>query len=298
MRTNCGHNLCYLPSSDLTKRLIHTVASWQPVKHIVGVLFVGILLIASGMTQAQTPATAAWAFIETLSSDEAREALAAFNSSDRTEIRYTPGRRGGLSFKAMDADTLTAARRFLKQTLSAEGVRMIELIRQREAILGEMTGRPDYRDPELYYLAIFGDPGKDLWSYRFEGHHLSINMTYRADNLISGVPIMLASNPEKTDARGAPPELLQPLVNQARASISDRSAKQRVIESLTAHIPPPLRDTYRKALSDRQAFTNQKKTWRGFDLAGGDTLLEIETNQTNHIHITFRDGVWDFGGTK
>ena len=80
-------------------------------------------------------------------------------------IRFTPGRRDGLSLKAMDTETWLAATRFLQQTLSVKGFRMVELIHQREAILGEITDNPDYRDPKLYYLAIFGDPGSGLWAY-------------------------------------------------------------------------------------------------------------------------------------
>jgi len=278
------------------KGRLRTITVRQHLARAAGAVIFAILLMGAWAAEAETPAAAAKALIETLSKDEASKALAAFDSTDRKKIRFTPGRRGGLSLKAMDARSLAAATRFLGQTLSAEGVRMVELIRQREAILGGITGRPGYRDPELYYLAVFGDPGKGLWAYRFEGHHLSINMTYRDDKLISGVPVMLASNPEKTDSPGAPPELLGPLIADARASVADAAARQRIIEALTAHIPGPLRAAYRAGLSGRQALAKHKKTWRGFDLYGGDANVEIETNQTNHIHITFRDRIWDFGG--
>ena len=81
-------------------------------------------------------------------------------------VRFTPGRRGGLSLKAVDTDTwLAATRLLLQQTLIIEGFRMVEINRQREAILGEITDNPDYRDPKLYYLAIFGNPGSGLWAY-------------------------------------------------------------------------------------------------------------------------------------
>ena len=296
MRTRREMHFPYPSSIGSDKGRLRTITVGQHLARAAGAVIVAILLMGTGVAHAGSPAAAAKAFIETLSKDEAREALAAFDSTDRKKIRFTPGRRGGLSLKAMDARSLAAATRFLEQTLSAEGVRMVELIRQREAILGEITGRPGYRDPKLYYLAIFGDPGKGHWAYRFEGHHLSINMTYRDDKLISGMPVMLASNPEKTDNPGAPPELLGPLVADARASVADAAARQRVVEALTAHIPGPLRAAYRAGLSGRQALAKRKKTWRGFDLYGGEANVEIETNQTNHIHITFRDGLWDFGG--
>ena len=193
-------------------------------------------------------------------------------------IRFTPGRRDGLSLKAMDTETWLAATRFLQQTLSVEGFRMVELIHQREAILGEITDNPDYRDPKLYYLAIFGNPGSGLWAYSFEGPHLSINITYRDDRLILGVPVMLASNPEKTDRSGAPPELLGPLVADARAGVDNDVARTHVIDALTAHIPEPVRARYRVELSERRAFMDKNTPWSGFDLKSGDTSLEIETN--------------------
>jgi len=270
----------------------------RPRTTAIGAALVVILSVSAGAAWAESPAAAARAFIGTLSTDEAEAARAAFGSPDRQKIRFTPGTRGGLSLKAMDSGSAAAAIRLLETSLSAEGVRMVAHIRQREKILGEMTNNPGYRDPKLYYLALFGEPGKGLWSYRFEGHHLSINMTYRDDTLISAVPVILASNPEKTDSPGAPPELLTPLVRDARASAGDAAARQRVIDALTAHIPAPLRTDYRQALADRKVLGLQKKTWSGLDLQGGHASVEVETNQTNHIHITFRDRLRDFGGAK
>ena len=123
-------------------------------------------------------------------------------------------------------------------------------------------------------------------------------MTYRDDRLISGVPVILASDPEKTDRSGARPELLGPLVADARAGVDNDAARTRVIDALTAHISKPLRACYRAEFSEGRTFLNKSTTWSGFDLKSGDTSLEIENNQINHIHITFRDTVWDFGGAK
>ena len=133
---------------------------------VIDVLAVVILSLGATVARAESPTSLAKSFIETLSEDGSQAALARFSSSDRIAIRFTPGRRDGLSLKAMDTETWLAATRFLQQTLSVEGFRMVELIHQREAILGEITDNPDYRDPKLYYLAIFGDPGSGLWTYR------------------------------------------------------------------------------------------------------------------------------------
>ena len=97
------------------------------------------------------------------------------------------------------------------------------------------------------------------------------------------MPVTLGSNPEETDRSGAPLELLGPLVADARAAVDNGAAGTHVIDALTAHIPKPLRARYRAELSERRALMNKSTTWSGFDLKSGDTSLEIETNQTNHI---------------
>ncbi|MDH5381360.1 MAG: DUF3500 domain-containing protein [Cyclobacteriaceae bacterium] len=45
---------------------------------------------------------------------------------------------------------------------------------------------------------MFGDPaGKDLWGWRFEGHHISLNFTSEAGILVSSTPTFYGSNPGK-----------------------------------------------------------------------------------------------------
>ena len=61
-----------------------------------------------------------------------------------------------------------------------------------QAILGN--------DPERFSLAIFGDPTDRAWGWRFEGHHLSINMTI-VDEKVSITPLFLGAQPT-TVARG------------------------------------------------------------------------------------------------
>ena len=52
-----------------------------------------------------------------------------------------------------------------------------------EPILGELerqAGRGEWmrRDPDLYWFAIFGDPGDDRpWSWRMGGHHVAMQST-------------------------------------------------------------------------------------------------------------------------
>ena len=67
-----------------------------------------------------------------------------------------------------------------------------------EPILAEVEGprRRFPRDPDLYNLVIFGTPGSDTtWSWRFEGHHVSVNYTIVNGTLVAPTPVFFGSNP-------------------------------------------------------------------------------------------------------
>lgn len=252
-------------------------------------------LIAPGAASAD-PAAAAQRFVESLSADERADALKSFDDADRRRFRFTPGSRGGLPLQRMDAGTEAAAFALLDAALSAEGRSLVDQIIQREAILGRLTGRPDYRDPSLYYLALFGAPGDAAWAFRFEGHHLSINFTYARDALIAVTPLSLGSNPEATDAPGAPPVLLGPLVALAEAAPEGMAARRALGAALLALVPEPDRSATVEALLAAGAFETARGARAGFVLTGGGATLDVETARRNHIHLTLVNTATDFGG--
>jgi hypothetical protein len=65
-----------------------------------------------------------------------------------------------------------------------------------EQILHDLEQANPIRNPELYYVTIFGKPGDPrAWGWRFEGHHLSINFTIVKRKLFSATPSFFGSNP-------------------------------------------------------------------------------------------------------
>ena len=66
-----------------------------------------------------------------------------------------------------------------------------------EQILRELEkGRGPVRDPELYYLTIFGKPDdRGKWGWRVEGHHLSLNFTLEDGKIVAATPAFFGSNP-------------------------------------------------------------------------------------------------------
>jgi hypothetical protein len=47
-------------------------------------------------------------------------------------------------------------------------------------------GTGPIRDPELYFVSVFGAPDdQGEWGWRVEGHHLALNFTLRAGRVVS-----------------------------------------------------------------------------------------------------------------
>ena len=95
-------------------------------------------------------------------------------------------------------------------------------------------GAPIIRDPELYFLTVFGNPAATGgWGWRVEGHHVSLR--FAIDNgkmLVSSTPQFLGSNPREVPYGYGPHTGLRVLATQedtARALVLALDAKSRAI---------------------------------------------------------------------
>jgi hypothetical protein len=150
---------------------------------------------AAGGATAEAIAASARAFLDGLDRDARGRAQLAFQSGEREDWHYIPRRRAGLALGDMDDGELRAARALLRATLSQEGYRKLEGVLLLEGILGGLEGNPAFRDPARYHLALFGEPGPQVpWGFRFEGHHLSLNLT-AAGHAVATTPAFLGANP-------------------------------------------------------------------------------------------------------
>ena len=66
-------------------------------------------------------------------------------------------------------------------------------MRLLEGVLREQQG--SFRDPGRYFVSIFGTPGSFPWGWRFEGHHLSLNVTLPAAGHVSVTPFFAGAHP-------------------------------------------------------------------------------------------------------
>ena len=115
---------------------------------------------------------------------------------ERLNWAFTPVSRNGLPLKDMTLEQRSAAHALLQTTMSSQGYHKANAIIELERILGILEGRPGRRDPEDYYVTVFGDPGADgPWAWRFEGHHLSLNFSSLTNELTVTGPAFMGANP-------------------------------------------------------------------------------------------------------
>ena len=147
---------------------------------------------------------AAIRFLASLTEEQRAAAVQPFLADERFNWHYVPRAREGVTFKGMTEPQRQAALALMKTGLSAKGFQKAETIRSLEVLLQQLEqGRGPSRDPELYYLTIFGSPSdKGAWGWRYEGHHLSFHWTVKDGTAIATTPQFMGSNPAEVRADG------------------------------------------------------------------------------------------------
>ena len=166
-------------------------------------LLLAIGLLAPGLlARAHTPAVdmleAANALLSSLSAPQKKQATYALTDAERENWFFTPVPRQGLPLKQMDAKQKDLARALLRTGLSHVGQSRADAIMSLENVLRELENNtpPGRRDPELYFVTVFGSPAANQpWGWRFEGHHLSFNFTVVDGSHVIFAPAFIGSNP-------------------------------------------------------------------------------------------------------
>lgn len=159
------------------------------------------LLCAFDYTFSQRNSIAAGAsrFLSSLDEEQAAKARYPFEDEERFNWHFVPRQRNGLSFNEMTETQRNAALDLLKASLSEQGFQKARNIMALENVLREVENRSSddkYRDPLNYYITIFGEPGEEnIWGWRLEGHHISINFSSADGKIASSTPTFWGSNP-------------------------------------------------------------------------------------------------------
>jgi hypothetical protein len=137
-------------------------------------------------------------FLNTLNENQLSKTILSFDNTSRETWHFLPGtmyKRHGIALYDLDETQKTHAFNLLKHHLSSTGYLKTKKIIELERYLGELSGNKVFRDPEKYYFAFYGNPKKDsLWSWSFEGHHISLNFTV-SNEKISASPRFMGTNP-------------------------------------------------------------------------------------------------------
>lgn len=118
-------------------------------------------------------------FVESLYETSRRSALRfEFDAPERLDWSYWPRARSGLSLERMNADQRKLTHRLLSVILSSQGYLQAMHIALLEEFLAQVETAGFSRGAEHYAVTIFGTPDNEHpWGLRFEGHHLSLNLT-------------------------------------------------------------------------------------------------------------------------
>jgi Protein of unknown function (DUF3500) len=132
----------------------------------------------------------------------AQAALPFADDSKRRWLEYRPLPRPGACLALLALPARKAAHRLLATALSDRAFAQAMAIVALEEVLDRREQGALNRHIGDYWISVFGDPaGDDAWSWRFEGHHVSVSMTVRGD-AVSPTPVFFGANPGRVNYGG------------------------------------------------------------------------------------------------
>jgi hypothetical protein len=158
--------------------------------------------------------------------------------AERTHWFYTPTDHGGLTFHRQRPDQHRLVMRLLASGLSEAGYTTVATVLGLENVLDRVEGfsvnwsRERTRDPGLYYLRVFGEPGgTQPWGWRFGGHHVSLNYLVIDGRVVAATPSFLGADPATSPLLGgaslrplgAAEDLARELVRSLRPELAARA---------------------------------------------------------------------------
>ena len=282
-----------------------------------------------GAAQRPSMYQAATTFLESLTVEQRPVALFPFASPERQRWGFDPVERSprlGLPMHRMSESQRNLTHALLMLGLSDRGYRMATAIMGRETLRAV---------PLNYYVSVFGTPSPDgTWSWRVEGHDLSLNFTIVRGALVASTPTFFGGTlaPEEDAGR----TLLKTLdaAQRARAMIATDAPKEIMTTNKPVVLPLPavgvpvtamsdgqrellmqLIRTYTSAMAFEVAEARMARlrsggldriifSWAGgaqpgkpfyYRLLGPAFLVEYANPQGDHAHSVWRDFERDFG---
>jgi len=172
-----------------------------------GLILCAVVLLTAAYERLQSSSVmtnAAKAYLSSLTPEQKARGTFAFASDERLNwhfvppevFTYNPKERKGVALREMTSEQKHLAEALLSAGLSQQGIIKAHTIMSLDQVLKEMEkGKGPERDPEKYYVSIFGEPAEQgTWGYRFEGHHISLNFTI-VNGRVASSPNFFGANP-------------------------------------------------------------------------------------------------------
>ena len=195
----------------------------------------------------------------------------AESDAERRRWFYTPTDHGGLILGAQRPAQQRLAHQLVASGLSTAGYVTVATIVGLDNVLDQVEGwtvdwgRERGRDPGMYYLRVFGEPGgAGPWGWRFGGHHVSLNNLIVDGRVVSTTPCFFGADPAVSPLLGPVP--LRPLAGPeelARDLVRSLDSKRAARAILLDRAPSDIVGGNRTYLADGDQMIHLPDIWRG-----------------------------------
>lgn len=146
--------------------------------------------------RATSVVTSTQRWLDSLGPAQRESASFPFWDPRRLDWHFVPRDRDGLSLAQMNVAQRKESDQFLRALLPPALYQTVRRVIALEDVLRQLEGS-EIRDPLRYHFSVFGTPSTtDPYGVRFEGHHVSINLTLVADRA-AWTPFFLGANPAR-----------------------------------------------------------------------------------------------------
>ncbi len=195
-------------------------------------------LLTAAYERVNTPvlmSDAAKAYLNSLTPEQRTKTQIPFDDAERLNWRFIPVEdRKGVPLREMNSAQKHLAEALLSAAMSNQGIIKAHTIMSLDQVLKEREAKQAKqqfeRDPEKYYVSIFGEPSETgTWGFRFEGHHVATNFTV-VNGKIASSPNFFGANP--AEVREGPRTGLRALKREediARDLMNALTADQRKV---------------------------------------------------------------------
>jgi hypothetical protein len=218
----------------------------KPSLVLASMAVVGLALWAGAQIEpsGSRMALAADRFLKSLSEAQRAKAAYGYDSAERLNWHFIPRARNGLAIKELSSEQRALAFGLIQSGLGGSGFMRATTIMSLEQILRDLEkGRGPVRDPELYFLTIFGQPqDRGKWGWRVEGHHLSLNFALEDGKIVAATPAFFGAN--QAEVRQGPRLGLRTLAereDRALRLVQSLDDAQRKTAVFAEKAPPEIR---------------------------------------------------------